>query len=130
LYVTQPGIDWSSGTKQTYNIGQMYYVSYVISQIINFIEIYLFILCNKFYLYLFIHKKILRETRQAGGGKVEMGISIGGWYDSNYFTSATRPETIDNTVKAIKHYMDVLDFDNIDLDWEYHVFFFFFFFFD
>jgi len=61
---------------------------------------------------------ILKEVKAKSSG-TEMAISVGGWYDSNYFTSATSPANIDNTVESIKYYMDVLGFDNIDIDWEY-----------
>ncbi len=46
-------------------------------------------------------------------------LSLGGWYDSNYFTEATKPQYRANFIKSIVEYTKAFGFDGIDIDWEY-----------
>jgi len=46
-------------------------------------------------------------------------LSVGGWYDSNYFTEATQPQYRENFIKSCVEYTKAFGFDGIDIDWEY-----------
>jgi len=46
-------------------------------------------------------------------------LSVGGWYDSNYFTEATQPQYRESFIKSIVEYTKAFGFDGIDIDWEY-----------
>ncbi|KAJ3051991.1 hypothetical protein HK097_007001 [Rhizophlyctis rosea] len=46
-------------------------------------------------------------------------MSVGGWYDSQYFTPATSPKYLDKFVKAVVSFVTGFGFDGIDFDWEY-----------
>jgi GH18 family chitinase len=61
---------------------------------------------------------ILKKVKEDNGA-VKNSISLGGWYDSNYFTSATNSTNMDKFMESVKAYMSILSFDNIDIDWEY-----------
>lgn len=50
---------------------------------------------------------------------VRVILSIGGWYDANYFTPATDPTHVENFVQSIVSILDFFPFDGIDIDWEY-----------
>ncbi|TPX70430.1 chitinase [Spizellomyces sp. 'palustris'] len=50
---------------------------------------------------------------------VRVIISIGGWYDSPYWSVATSPKYIDRFVESIGRWTDVFDFDGVDVDWEF-----------
>ncbi|KAL1922191.1 uncharacterized protein VTP21DRAFT_9730 [Calcarisporiella thermophila] len=50
---------------------------------------------------------------------VRVYLSIGGWYDSNYFSPATSPKYVDNFVESIARWLAVFPFAGIDIDWEY-----------
>ncbi|KAJ3034153.1 hypothetical protein HDV00_005411 [Rhizophlyctis rosea] len=45
--------------------------------------------------------------------------SLGGWYDSQYFSGACDDKYIDKFVTSIVRYVVELGFDGIDIDWEY-----------
>lgn len=46
-------------------------------------------------------------------------LSIGGWYDANYFTAATDAQHVDNFVNSIVSILEFFPFDGVDIDWEY-----------
>lgn len=47
------------------------------------------------------------------------GISVGGWYDSNYFSAGSEDKYRINFAKSLARYADAFGFDNLDIDWEY-----------
>lgn len=50
---------------------------------------------------------------------VRAGISVGGWFDSSYFSAAADEKYRLTTAKGIARYVDAFGFDNLDIDWEY-----------
>jgi chitinase len=46
-------------------------------------------------------------------------ISVGGWYDANYFTEATKPQYRASFIQSIVKYVEAFGFDGVDLDWEF-----------
>lgn len=46
-------------------------------------------------------------------------LSIGGWYDSNFFTAATSAKYRKSFVNSIVKYVVAFGFDGVDFDWEY-----------
>ncbi|TPX30938.1 chitinase [Synchytrium microbalum] len=50
---------------------------------------------------------------------IKVLLSLGGWYDSNSFSSAVSPKYIDGTVKSISAYLTAMQMDGVDIDWEY-----------
>jgi chitinase len=46
-------------------------------------------------------------------------LSVGGWYDSNYFTEAVKDQYREGFIKSIVEYTKAFGFDGIDIDWEY-----------
>lgn len=50
---------------------------------------------------------------------VKVGLSIGGWYDSAYFSVAASDKYRLTFAKSAYLYMDKFGFDGIDIDWEY-----------
>lgn len=49
----------------------------------------------------------------------KVGISVGGWYDSSYFSAGASEEYRLTFAKALARYTDAFGFDVLDLDWEY-----------
>ncbi|GFR47249.1 hypothetical protein Agub_g8935 [Astrephomene gubernaculifera] len=50
---------------------------------------------------------------------VRVLLSVGGWYDSNYFSMATAPAYRSRFIDSIVDFMDLFKFDGVDFDWEY-----------
>jgi GH18 family chitinase len=46
-------------------------------------------------------------------------LSIGGWYDSNFFTPATNSKYRASFIKAVVAFVSAFDWDGVDFDWEY-----------
>jgi len=46
-------------------------------------------------------------------------LSVGGWYDSNYFTEAVKDKYRASFIKSIVEYTKAFAFDGVDIDWEY-----------
>jgi chitinase len=46
-------------------------------------------------------------------------LSIGGWYDSNFFTPATSPKYRAKFIKSVVTFIKMFDWDGVDFDWEY-----------
>jgi GH18 family chitinase len=46
-------------------------------------------------------------------------LSVGGWYDSNFFTPATNTTYRAKFIKSIVTFVQAFDWDGIDFDWEY-----------
>ncbi|KAJ3039509.1 hypothetical protein HDV00_012189 [Rhizophlyctis rosea] len=53
---------------------------------------------------------------------VRFVLSVGGWYDSQYFSVATSPKYLDKFVKSVVAFVKAFGFDGIDYDWEYPTF--------
>ena len=50
---------------------------------------------------------------------IQMVISIGGWYDSNFFSPATSDKYRASFVKSVVAYVTAFGWDGVDFDWEY-----------
>lgn len=50
---------------------------------------------------------------------IRTGISVGGWYDSSYFSAAADEKYRLTFAKGAARYADAFGFDNLDIDWEY-----------
>lgn len=60
-------------------------------------------------------QKFIREAAP----HVRVLISVGGWYDSNYFTMASRRKYRSQFIDSIIDFLDTFGFDGVDFDWEY-----------
>jgi len=49
----------------------------------------------------------------------KVALSIGGWYDSNYFSAAVSEKHRINFAKSAARTADAFGFDRVDYDWEY-----------
>jgi len=49
----------------------------------------------------------------------KIGFSVGGWFDSNYFSVASSDKFRHNFAKSIARLVDTFNLDFIDFDWEY-----------
>ncbi|KAJ3416893.1 hypothetical protein HDV05_007951 [Chytridiales sp. JEL 0842] len=50
---------------------------------------------------------------------IRIVLSIGGWYDSPYWSVATNSKYLDGFVDSIGRWTDVIEFDGVDIDWEF-----------
>lgn len=50
---------------------------------------------------------------------LRMLISIGGWYDSNFFSPATSDKYRASFIKSVVKFVAAFDWDGVDFDWEY-----------
>jgi GH18 family chitinase len=50
---------------------------------------------------------------------LRMMISIGGWYDSNFFSPATSDKYRASFIKSVVKFVAAFDWDGVDFDWEY-----------
>ena len=53
---------------------------------------------------------------------IKFVISIGGWYDSNFFSFAVSEKYRKNFVDSVVKYVVAFGFDGVDFDWEYPAF--------
>jgi GH18 family chitinase len=60
---------------------------------------------------------LLQKLKQVNPS-IRISLSIGGWYDSSYWSKATSPKYIDAFVESIGRWTDAFDFDGVDIDWE------------
>ena len=62
-----------------------------------------------------------RDIRVAGAKYPHLKwiLSVGGWYDSSYFSAATSDKHRAAFVKSAVRYIVAFGFDGIDIDWEY-----------
>ncbi|KAL3899020.1 MAG: hypothetical protein SGCHY_002340 [Lobulomycetales sp.] len=63
--------------------------------------------------------QFLTHTIRGENSGVKTWLSIGGWYDSAYFSVATSPEYMYQLVDSVKSWTDHFEFDGIDIDWEF-----------
>ncbi|KAJ3144325.1 hypothetical protein HDU89_008583 [Geranomyces variabilis] len=66
--------------------------------------------------YICGYMNTLIKGKQQG---VKAILSIGGWYDSNFFSQATDPKHLTDFVKSIVAQVMLLGWDGVDIDWEY-----------
>jgi GH18 family chitinase/LysM repeat protein len=60
------------------------------------------------------------DTLRVKNPQMKASISIGGWYDSNYFTwAAVAAPTRDRFVDSISHFVAYFGWDGVDIDWEF-----------
>lgn len=60
------------------------------------------------------------DTLRPKNGGMQALVSIGGWYDSNYFAWATEPNIfLDGFVTSITAFVSYFGWDGVDIDWEY-----------
>lgn len=63
------------------------------------------------------HKDFITAGQKAG---CKVSFTVGGWSDSNYFTSIMKSTTIRATlISNIKSAITTDGWDGVDLDWEY-----------
>ncbi|KAI9009782.1 glycosyl hydrolases family 18-domain-containing protein [Gaertneriomyces semiglobifer] len=63
--------------------------------------------------------QFLLQQVKAVNPDVRVIISVGGWYDSPYWSIATNDKYIDGFIESIGRWTDAMDFDGVDIDWEF-----------
>lgn len=64
-------------------------------------------------------KELRARATKLGNTDLKIMMSVGGWYDSSYFTLATNQKYREQFVKSIVSWVTAFDFDGVDIDWEY-----------
>ena len=68
-----------------------------------------------------LYNRLLNPTHgvRAKYPHLRMVISIGGWYDSNFFSPATTDKYRKSFVNSVVKFVEAFDWDGVDFDWEY-----------
>lgn len=64
-------------------------------------------------------KELRARATALGNTDLKIMLSVGGWYDSAYFTMAANKKYREQFVKSIVSWITAFDFDGVDIDWEY-----------
>lgn len=65
------------------------------------------------------HYNYLLRKVSSEHSHIQFLLSVGGWYDSSYFSAATSPQYRSSFVKSLVTYIVGMGFDGVDIDYEY-----------